>query len=150
MIGDEIRRRRRELGLTLNQVAERLGCSIAYISQIERGLKKPTDNNIEKLEIILMMKLFRIKEIDEMELKELKELARNELARRKAKENGVDFWTAVAISNPGDVFKEESNNYALNSIINVSGEIQLTLIGGLKESGTTSVTICNEAKYRLQ
>lgn len=40
--GDRIRESRKKLGLTQDQLAERLDVTLTYISEIERGLKMPS------------------------------------------------------------------------------------------------------------
>ena len=48
--GDEVRRLRREAKKTLADIADVLGCSIAYVSDIERGRKNPPSGaSIKKL-----------------------------------------------------------------------------------------------------
>lgn len=39
--GDELRRLRRQASLSLADLADTLGCSIAYVSDVERGRKNP-------------------------------------------------------------------------------------------------------------
>lgn len=41
-LGNKIRKRRRAIDMTLQQVAERVGLSISFLSQIERGLSTPS------------------------------------------------------------------------------------------------------------
>lgn len=43
--GDALRRRRREAGKTLSNVADVLGVSIVYVSDVERGNRRPLDND---------------------------------------------------------------------------------------------------------
>lgn len=38
--GDEIRRRRQNLGLTIGDFADRVGLSAAYMGQVERGYRR--------------------------------------------------------------------------------------------------------------
>ncbi|WP_267347015.1 helix-turn-helix transcriptional regulator [Sphingomonas sp. GM_Shp_2] len=42
LFGDRLKQRRRELGLTQGQLAERTGSTAAYVSQVERGQANPT------------------------------------------------------------------------------------------------------------
>jgi quercetin dioxygenase-like cupin family protein/DNA-binding XRE family transcriptional regulator len=42
MLGDRLRRRRKELKLTLQEVADAAGFSVGFISQIERGISVPS------------------------------------------------------------------------------------------------------------
>ena len=48
-LGDRIRARRRTLGLTLAQVAEKSGLSIPYVSNLERGRGNPTIDALRAL-----------------------------------------------------------------------------------------------------
>src|SRR5688500_12981152 len=41
-VGQAVRRRRREAGLSLEELAERSGVSATMLSEVERGLKNPT------------------------------------------------------------------------------------------------------------
>jgi transcriptional regulator with XRE-family HTH domain len=41
-LGQKIRRRRRAIDMTLQQVSERVGLSIGFLSQIERGASTPS------------------------------------------------------------------------------------------------------------
>jgi transcriptional regulator with XRE-family HTH domain len=49
MIGEEIRRRRREKGLTIAQLAERSNMAPSAISQIETGKRTPSSESVIKL-----------------------------------------------------------------------------------------------------
>ena len=49
MLGERIRIRRRELGLTLVQVAERADLSHPFLSQIERGLAQPSMASLHRV-----------------------------------------------------------------------------------------------------
>ncbi|MDX7992982.1 helix-turn-helix transcriptional regulator [Xenorhabdus littoralis] len=57
-----LRKIRKELGLTLIQVASAVGCDTGNLSRMERGLQKPTLNLAEKLVI------FFDKKIDEIQI----------------------------------------------------------------------------------
>jgi len=48
-VGERIARRREQLGLTQQQVAERAGVRQAEISRIERGKANPTQTTLEKI-----------------------------------------------------------------------------------------------------
>ena len=41
-LGQKIRKRRRAIDMTLQQVSERVGLSIGFLSQIERGMSAPS------------------------------------------------------------------------------------------------------------
>ncbi|SFH22668.1 Helix-turn-helix [Desulfotomaculum arcticum] len=58
--GELLQEKRAEKGCSLAQVGEIVGCSPTYLSEIERGLKLPSD--------ILISKLARFYEMDETEL----------------------------------------------------------------------------------
>jgi transcriptional regulator with XRE-family HTH domain len=49
MIGEEVRRRRRELGLTGAQLAARAGMAPSAVSQIETGKRTPSSTSVIKL-----------------------------------------------------------------------------------------------------
>jgi|ERR671912_296960 transcriptional regulator with XRE-family HTH domain len=49
MIGEEVRRRREELGLTGAQLAERSGLAPSAVSQIETGKRTPSSSSVMKL-----------------------------------------------------------------------------------------------------
>lgn len=49
MIGEEVRRRREELGLTGAQLAERANMAPSAVSQIETGKRSPSSNSVVKL-----------------------------------------------------------------------------------------------------
>ena len=52
-IGDRLRRRRKDLGLTLRDVAERAGLSVGFISQIERGIAMPSLSSLVSVARVL-------------------------------------------------------------------------------------------------
>ena len=48
--GDELRRLRRTAGLTLKDLADEIGCTIVYVSDVERGRRNPPNpKKIQKL-----------------------------------------------------------------------------------------------------
>lgn len=49
MIGEEIRRRRKEQGLTIEQLAAKSGMAFSAISQIETGKRAPHSTSVVKL-----------------------------------------------------------------------------------------------------
>jgi transcriptional regulator with XRE-family HTH domain len=50
---DSLRARRKELGLTMQQVAERAGLSVGFISQIERGITIPSLSSLVSVSRVL-------------------------------------------------------------------------------------------------
>ncbi len=58
--GKAIRRRRRELDLSQEELAERAGLHRTYVSDIERGDRNPSLENIEKLAKALNIKVFAL------------------------------------------------------------------------------------------
>jgi DNA-binding XRE family transcriptional regulator len=46
LVGDRLRRMRRERGETLAEVARRAGISVQYLSEIERGRKEPSSEMV--------------------------------------------------------------------------------------------------------
>lgn len=56
-MGRRVRRKRRELGLTQEQLAEQVGLSTSFIGFIERGEKAPSLDTMAKLADVLDMTL---------------------------------------------------------------------------------------------
>lgn len=52
-LGEKLRRRRRELGLTLKQVADGAGLSVGFISQVERELTVPSLSSLASISKVL-------------------------------------------------------------------------------------------------
>ena len=48
-IGTFIKKRRKELGMTLQQMADKTGLSTGYLSLMERGINSPTIDNLHKI-----------------------------------------------------------------------------------------------------
>ncbi len=72
-LGAVIRKRRKELALTLHEVALRSGLSIAFISQVERGQTIPS-----------LMSLYHISEALRIEMSELLRVAKKSVLYRRA------------------------------------------------------------------
>uniref|UniRef100_A0A7C5RDL7 XRE family transcriptional regulator n=1 Tax=Thermus caliditerrae TaxID=1330700 RepID=A0A7C5RDL7_9DEIN len=56
-VGSIIKRRRIELGLTQQEVAEQVGISRQYVAEIEAGRRKPTLATLERLFLVLGLSL---------------------------------------------------------------------------------------------
>lgn len=56
-VGNIIKRRRMELGLTQQDVADRAGISRQYVAEIEAGRRKPTLATLERLFLVLGLSL---------------------------------------------------------------------------------------------
>ncbi len=56
-LGDRVRARRRELGLTLETLASRVGCAKSYLSSIETGRRRapPSERLLQRLEAALVV-----------------------------------------------------------------------------------------------
>jgi len=52
-LAERLRRRRKELGLTLKEVADAAGLSVGFISQVERGLTAPSLSSLVSISKIL-------------------------------------------------------------------------------------------------
>jgi transcriptional regulator with XRE-family HTH domain len=63
-IGPYIRRRRDELDLSLRELAKRLDCSPAFISDIELGRRHPSDKVLVEIARILKVKVEELREMD--------------------------------------------------------------------------------------
>ncbi len=60
-LGDAVRRRREQQGLSLRDVADETGVSASTLSRIENGTGKPDADNIARLAAWLDMSSFRIR-----------------------------------------------------------------------------------------
>jgi transcriptional regulator with XRE-family HTH domain len=63
-IGPYIRRRRDELDLSLRELAKRLDCSPAFISDIELGRRHPSDKVLVEIARVLKVKVEELREMD--------------------------------------------------------------------------------------
>lgn len=52
-IGGRIKARRKQLGSTQERLAERLGVSVGYVSQVERGVTKISLDTLSEISVIL-------------------------------------------------------------------------------------------------
>ncbi|EGC82411.1 helix-turn-helix domain-containing protein [Anaerococcus prevotii] len=53
MLNENIKRLRKEKGFTQKDLAVKVGVSITFISQIENGISKPSDENLKKIADVL-------------------------------------------------------------------------------------------------
>lgn len=63
-IGPFIRRRRDELDLSLRELAKKLDCSPAFISDIELGRRHPSDKVLSEIARVLKVKVEELREMD--------------------------------------------------------------------------------------
>lgn len=63
-IGPFIRRRRDELDLSLRELAKKLDCSPAFISDIELGRRHPSDKVLAEIARVLEVKLDDLRKMD--------------------------------------------------------------------------------------
>jgi transcriptional regulator with XRE-family HTH domain len=63
-IGPFIRQRRDELDLSLRELAKRLDCSPAFISDIELGRRHPSDKVLMEIAKILKVKVEELRKMD--------------------------------------------------------------------------------------
>ena len=59
MVGEKIRKLRKEKKLTLKDIAEATGLSIGYISQLERGAVEPSPVSYTHLDVYKRQALYR-------------------------------------------------------------------------------------------
>jgi transcriptional regulator with XRE-family HTH domain len=57
-LGQRIRERRNELGLTLREVATEVGCTASFLSQIERGQSSPSIHSLQRISAALEVPIF--------------------------------------------------------------------------------------------
>src|SRR5689334_19632692 len=63
-IGPFIRRRRDELDLSLRELAKKLDCSPAFVSDIELGRRHPSDKVLVEIARVLKVKVEELREMD--------------------------------------------------------------------------------------
>jgi transcriptional regulator with XRE-family HTH domain len=63
-IGPFIRRRRDELDLSLRELAKKLDCSPAFISDIELGRRHPSDKVLVEMARVLKVKVEELRDMD--------------------------------------------------------------------------------------
>lgn len=68
MLGDKIRETRKNLSLTLNQLAQNSGYTASYISQIERGLVDPSISSLRKIASALRVPMYSFLNDDEQDV----------------------------------------------------------------------------------
>jgi transcriptional regulator with XRE-family HTH domain len=59
-LGEALARRRRELGLSLRELAPRSGLSPSFLSQVERGLADPSVSSLRKIAEALDLRVFQL------------------------------------------------------------------------------------------
>ena len=57
-LGERIRQRRKELGLSLRELADRVGLTASFLSQIERDLASPSLDSLRKISDALEVPIF--------------------------------------------------------------------------------------------
>lgn len=58
LLGETIRRKRKQQGLTLTQVAGKVGLTTSFLSQLERGIVQPSITSLRKLSKALEVPIF--------------------------------------------------------------------------------------------
>lgn len=76
-IGTFIKKRRKELGMTLQQMADKTGLSTGYLSLMERGINSPTIDNLHKI----------CRAIDTTMIELLSDIENNKLCIKKSERN---------------------------------------------------------------
>lgn len=78
-IGPFIRKRRDELDLSLRELAKKLDCSPAFISDIELGRRHPSDKVLLEIAKILKVKVEELRNMDvRAPIDEIKRVTRND------------------------------------------------------------------------
>lgn len=78
-IGPFIRRRRDELDLSLRELAKKLDCSPAFISDIELGRRHPSDKVLVEIAKILKVKVEELRNMDvRAPIDEIKRVTQND------------------------------------------------------------------------
>jgi transcriptional regulator with XRE-family HTH domain len=78
-IGPFIRRRRDELDMSLRELAKKLDCSPAFISDIELGRRYPSDKVLVEMARILKVKVEELRKMDvRAPIEEIKRVTQND------------------------------------------------------------------------
>jgi transcriptional regulator with XRE-family HTH domain len=78
-IGPFIRRRRDELDMSLRELAKKLDCSPAFISDIELGRRYPSDKVLVEMARILKVKVEELRKMDvRPPIEEIKRVTQND------------------------------------------------------------------------
>jgi transcriptional regulator with XRE-family HTH domain len=107
-IGERLRTRRHERGLSLRELAERLGCSPSLISQIERGLANPSVSTlyamVAELDVSLDDLLFNERRTSEPSPSGAEPIQRATDRHRIRLASGVLWERLTTVSEPGVEF----------------------------------------------
>jgi len=145
MMLSRIRELRLERGLTLNQVSERTGLSVALLSQVERGLTDPSLESLRRLAETLELPLFDLFRTDEPDRVAV---IRHDERRRVASPRGKIVYTQVsrsggqlevleAVMEPGATSSEEPWSHASEECILVlEGDLVVEVNGAEHTLGT--------------
>lgn len=103
-LGPYIRRRRDELDLSLRELAKRLDCSAAFISDIELGRRHPSEKVLAEIARVLEVKLEKLQALDERApIEDIKRLAQTDpryaLAFRTMIDRKVSPEELIALAN---------------------------------------------------
>ena len=71
MIGNKIKEKRKNLGLTQSELAEKVGLSRNYISELENNRYVPSVRTLTRLARVLKMNLNFLKELSEIQDKKI-------------------------------------------------------------------------------
>ena len=69
-IGEEIKKNRNEKGFTQDELAEKIGISRNYISDLENNRYTPSVKTLSKIAVVLQMDLNFLLEMSEIQYKE--------------------------------------------------------------------------------
>src|SRR5258708_33765690 len=93
-IGPYIRRRRDELDLSLRELAKRLDCSPAFISDIELGRRHPSDKVLVEIARVLKVKAEELREMDvRAPIDEIKRITQKRSEERRVGKECRSRWS---------------------------------------------------------
>ncbi len=95
-LGERVRARRRELGATLDDIAERAGVSRSMVSDIERGAKVPTVIVLDRIAAALGTTIARLLDVARPSRVTVRRRDQQEVERDRA---GAE-WRGLAPANP--------------------------------------------------
>lgn len=135
MIGEEVRRRREELGLTGAQLAERAGMAPSAVSQIETGKRTPSSTSVLKLAGALGAEVGELFPKVQAPLPNFEDERREDIyemvltaARRQANQDRQAATRALESERPQTYFMRHQNDVVVRLLDHSQDELAGTLV----------------------
>lgn len=153
-IGENLAFYRRKKGLTQKQIADSVGLSITFISQIENGLSKPSDENLKKIADFLGVLPSDLK--SDGDLKKIKDenIELIKLLTKLTREDKIKWDYEREIIDNLDIYYYVQNKYIIYNLVyrlNVNNQLDYVnlIIDDKKSSKETQIFADNINIYNL-